>query len=155
MRPCLIAAVAVLSLTAPAHALTGPARVVDGDTLAIGGERIRLDGIDAPEKRQTCADASNHPYACGQVASNALSAKIAGAAVRCDGTERDRYDRLLAICWLGSEDLNAWLVSSGLAVAYRHFSTRYAPQEDAAHAARLGLWSGGFTMPWDWRRTHR
>ena len=48
-----ILALLVLSYVAQAD-VTGPATVVDGDTIIVAGERIRLEGIDAPELRQTC-----------------------------------------------------------------------------------------------------
>jgi endonuclease YncB( thermonuclease family) len=59
------------------------------------------------------------------------------------------------VCFLGSEDLNAWLVRRGWAVAYRRYSKDYVPQEDRALRAKTGVWSGTFEMPWDWRRAQR
>src|SRR5207237_1182174 len=52
--------------------VTGRARVVDGDSLEVAGYRIRLFGIDAPEWRQECTDASGASYACGRAAARAL-----------------------------------------------------------------------------------
>lgn len=52
--------------------ITGTARVIDGDTLDIAGERLRFDGIDAPESRQTCI-ASGATWPCGQRAPVAVS----------------------------------------------------------------------------------
>jgi endonuclease YncB( thermonuclease family) len=69
--------------------------------------------------------------------------------------ERDRYDRLGAVCFKGSEDLNRWMVEQGWAVAYRRYSMDYVKAEEAAKAAGRGLWSGSFEMPWDWRKTAR
>jgi endonuclease YncB( thermonuclease family) len=51
----------------------------------------------------------------------------------------DRYGRIVAVCRAGAEDLNAWLVSQGLALAYRQYSTVYVDEEAAAGAARLGI----------------
>jgi endonuclease YncB( thermonuclease family) len=53
------------------------------------------------------------------------------------------------------EDLNAWLVREGLALAYREFGTDYVRQENEAKAAGRGLWAGTFTPPWEWRRSGR
>lgn len=120
--------------------MTGVASVIDGDTLEIHGERIRLFGIDACESRQLCEDASGHPYRCGQQAALALADHIGSRTVRCEGKTRDRYGRLVAICYLGDEDLDAWMVSQGLALAFRKYSTLYVPQEEDAQAAKRGLW---------------
>lgn len=130
----------------------GIASVVDGDTIEIHGERIRLFGIDACESRQLCEDASGQPYRCGQQAALALSDHIGRRTVRCEGRTRDRYGRLVAICYLGDEDLDAWLVSQGLALAFRKYSTLYVPEEDAARVAKRGLWAGRFETPWEWRK---
>jgi len=46
-------------------------------------------------------------------------------------------------------------MSQGWALAYRHYSTAYVGEEDAARAAHLGIWRSTFTAPWDWRRGDR
>ena len=159
IRAGLIAAgFVLLGLPAAAFAdevvVTGVASVIDGDTLEIHGERIRLFGIDACESRQVCEDASGQPYRCGQQAALALADHIGSRTVRCEGKTRDRYGRLVAICYLGNEDLDAWMVSQGLALAFRKYSTLYVPQEEDAQAAKRGLWAGSFEAPWEWRKEH-
>jgi endonuclease YncB( thermonuclease family) len=131
--------------------LTGTASVIDGDTIEIHGTRIRLEGIEAPESRQTCfRDGRNER--CSQQSSFHLSNQIGRKTVRCSDEGRDRYGRTLAICYLGSQDLNAMMVRDGHAVAYRRYSRRYVGEENEARKARRGIWSAEFQMPWDWRR---
>ena len=141
-------------LAAPAQAggLAGTASVIDGDTLEVRGRRIRLHGIDAPESRQRCEDGTRQSYRCGQRAALALADRIGRAPVTCETRDTDRYGRLIAVCYQGTTDLNAWLVTGGHAVAYRRYSTDYVGEERLARAARRGLWAGRFVMPWDWRR---
>jgi endonuclease YncB( thermonuclease family) len=124
----------------------GQARVVDGDTLALDGRRIRLRGIDAFERDQTCRR-DGRDYACGTEASRALAALAASATVACSGRTADRYGRLLAVCEAGGRDLNAAMVLAGWAVSHG----AYAAEERAARAARRGAWAGEFVMPADWR----
>lgn len=69
--------------------IEGQASVIDGDTIEIRGERIRFYGIDAPESRQLCDNASGKPYRCGQKAALALSDKIGRRTVTCDPRDRD------------------------------------------------------------------
>ena len=66
----------------------------------------------------------------------------------------DRYGRSVATCSLGGTDLNRWMVFSGWALAYRQYSVAYVEAEAEAQAARLGVWDGEFTPPWDWRRNN-
>ena len=68
----------------------------------------------------------------------------------CEGS--GAYDRRAAVCSVDGEDLNAWLVREGLALAYRKYSLDYIGQENAARAAGRGMWSGAFYAPWDQRR---
>ena len=141
--------------SALADTLTGSARVIDADTLEISGERIRLEGIDAPESAQMCADGEGRPYPCGREATAALRALLGAQDIRCETQGRDRYGRWIAFCYLGARDVNAWLVEQGHAVAYRKHSDYYVPEEIAAREARRGVWQGRFVMPWEWRRGKR
>jgi len=131
--------------------LSGVATVIDGDTIEIHGQRIRLYGIDAPESRQECTQPDGTTWRCGQQAALALSDRIGRATVRCDPRDRDRYGRIIAICFKGTENLNRWMVVNGWAMAYRKYSLDYAADEERAKRARLGIWSGTFEIPWDWR----
>ena len=113
---------------------------------------IRLYGIDAPEAKQTCQGAGNVTYLCGAEATKVLRDATRGQAVRCEPKDRDKYGRTVAICWAGPIDLNRMMVKQGWAVAYRHYSERYVPDEDTARRERLGIWSGKFEPPAEWRR---
>ena len=93
--------------------VAGPATVVDGDTIVVAGERVRLQGIDAPELHQTCT-AYGQEWACGRTAGDWLRTFLAGRTVECVGHARDRYGRLLAVCYVGGEDLNERIVREGL-----------------------------------------
>ncbi len=133
------------------QAIAGVASVIDGDTIEIHGTRIRLHGIDAPESRQECLLADRTPWRCGQQSAFALAERIGRAAIRCQPRDRDRYGRVVAVCFKASEDINRWMVANGWAVAYRNYSLDYVADEDRARRGRLGMWSGTFDMPWDWR----
>ena len=137
-----------------ADPIIGQASVIDGDTIEIHGQRIRLHGIDAPEAGQTCR-VKGETVRCGQQASNSLDTKVGDQVVTCDPKDRDRYGRVVAVCSAGGEDLNAWMVSQGLALAYRQYSTDYVRQEEAASKAKAGVWRGEYVAPWDWRRGQR
>ncbi len=141
----------------PADALTlkGRLNVIDGDTVKILGERVRLLGIDAPEIDQHCKNAAGRKYACGRVSAMALSNIVQNNLVRCEGEKRDSYGRLLGVCYVGTLELNGWMVRNGYALNYSLYSNRYVFAEKEARAAKRGLWSGEFVVPWDWRKGSR
>ena len=134
--------------------ISGKAQVIDGDTLKVGRDLIGLFGIDAPENKQSCLRKEKR-WPCRRLAREALRDRIGENKVECFGAERDRHDRLLAVCLSGGEELNKWLVEQGWAIAYRPMSTSYASEEAIAVAARRGIWHSNFIKPWEWRRGKR
>jgi endonuclease YncB( thermonuclease family) len=147
--------IALCLIATPALAdVTGPARMIDGDTLEVQGERIRLHGIDAPESRQLCR-LDGKPWQCGEDATDALAEKIDRRPVACADLGRDRYERIIGRCAVAGEDIGAWMVQQGMALAYRRYSPDYVDQEADAQAARRGIWASEFVKPWEWRRGKR
>ena len=113
--------------------LTGRASVIDGDTIEIHGQRIRLFGVDAPESRQTCT-IGGRSYHCGRDAAAVLSAFIGARPVACEKRGIDRYGLMVARCRVDGEDIGAWMVSQGWALAYGRYSHTYDDDELAARA---------------------
>ena len=140
--------------------ITGIAKVIDGDTLRIDKKKIRLFGIDAPEKKQQCRRSSlsisfltfGKDYPCGQISADRLRKKINDKLVICKYSSKDRYKRFIAECFLNKTNINAWMVQTGHAVAYKKYSKKFVAQEIFAKKEKLGLWSGTFEMPWNWRK---
>ena len=134
--------------------VAGRARVIDGDTIEVGAVRIRLFGVDAPESAQRCLAGGRH-WPCGEQATRALVRHIDSRSVACEERDQDRYGRIVAVCRYGGQDVNAWLVREGWAMAYRRYSSAYAGEEASAKVAKRGVWRGEFVPPWDWRRGDR
>ncbi len=154
MRRTLLA---LLLLATPAHAaesLSGHATVVDGDTIEVAGTRLHLYGIDAPEAAQLCETAGGRTYPCGREATRRLQKRIGEGPVSCETRQPDAKGRLSALCRAGGDDLSAWLVTQGYAMASRATSTAYVRQEARAWATRKGIWAGTFERPSDWRHDH-
>ena len=150
------AAVALLTVgQGAAGTLAGRVTVIDGDTIEMRGERIRLFGIDAPESGQTCQTRGGLAWRCGTEAARELDLLARGRTVTCETRDTDRYGRIVAVCIAGGVDLGSALVAGGHAVAFRSYSKIYVPTEEAAKAARRGLWAGEFQMPSEWRKVHK
>ena len=140
--------------------ITGFAKVVDGDTIKINSKKIRLYGIDAPEKKQKCKKiyltisfmSFTKDYMCGEVSTQKLIKKINKQKLNCNILDVDRYKRLIGECFKRNINLNSWMVSNGFAVAYRKYSKKYVSDEINAKNNKLGIWQGKFEMPWDYRR---
>lgn len=73
-------------------------------------------------------------------AANVLHRLVGTHKVRCVLSGRDKYRRLLSICYAAGRDLNAAMIESGNAIAYHYFSERYAPQEMRAQSGHAGIW---------------
>ncbi|CAA2140384.1 thermonuclease family protein [Hyphomicrobium sp. ghe19] len=129
--------------------VSGAARPIDGDSLFVGGNEVRLQGLDAPEGRQTCSR-GGLTWNCGEEAKRELAHAIGGEIVTCNVSERDRYGRLLARCIAGGRDINSSMVRAGMAVAFGG----YNDEEADARSSRRGVWSGEFEAPQRWRAQH-
>lgn len=133
--------------------IEGIAIATDGDTIRIGEKRIRLFGIDAPEKKQTCH--AGRAWPCGQAAADELARLIENQVVRCIEHDSDRYGRSVAVCHAAGIELNAHLVRAGLAVATPQYTRRYLGEQAEAEKAKRGIWAGTFQNPADYRRDRR
>ena len=129
-------------------------QISDGDSLRSGKLRIRLFGIDAPERNQQCTNREGRQWNCGVAAQKALKKMIESVPqIYCNLMDVDRYSRLIMRCHAGETDVAAALVRAGLALAYRQYSAFYSEDENAAQKAKAGIWDGSFTKPWTWRAT--
>jgi endonuclease YncB( thermonuclease family) len=129
-------------------------RITDGDTFVLRlaseqDERIRLHGIDTPERDQ--------PF--GAAAGTELARLIEGREVRVDVVERDNYGRIVGRVWIGDLDVNLALVESGHAWWYEYYAQERRDlelAEEAARRAQRGLWAQRNPVPpWEWRRHQR
>ncbi len=136
-------------LQPPEKPLSGTATAIDGDTLRLAGQRVRLTGLDAVERAQTCA-VDGRDWPCGEAAHAFLAAAVGGTTTTCTPAGHDRYGRVLATCTAGGRDLGDALVRAGWAVA----DPGYALALAEARLARRGIWAGRFDDPADWRRRH-
>jgi micrococcal nuclease len=143
---------ALIYLTA-ADTLTGKVvRIADGDTVTIlvGGNqvRIRLFGIDAPERGQEYSRKSTE----------ALADLVFGKEVRVVVHDKDRYGRTVGDIYVGNTFVNEKMVKDGWAWNYAHYSKSklYAALEREAREAKRGLWAGKMPIPpWDYRAQER
>jgi endonuclease YncB( thermonuclease family) len=128
---------------------------IDGDSFKAGETEIRLHGIDAPEYRQTCEDASRNQHPCGKLARDVLSKLIRTKAINCNIIDHDRYGRQVSVCKDGALDINREMVRLGWAVAYRRHALNYIAAEKEAKAAKRGIWAWSFEMPETYRAKNR
>lgn len=122
-------------------------KISDGDTITIlqnkEQTKVRLYGIDAPEKKQDY----------GQRSKQFLASLIAGQVVEVEPKGKDRYKRTLGIIHYKGQDINAQMVLNGYAWAYAKYSRIYVDQERLARENKLGLWqSSDPTPPWKLRK---
>ncbi|WP_417523069.1 thermonuclease family protein [Marinovum sp.] len=157
LRLCLPFALCLSALfLTPAQAapgeITGVARVIDGDTLDVGDTRVRLFGIDAVERDQTCRHPTRGDWPCGRDVAQEVAFWLNGERLSCRPEDRDRYGRVVATCYLREADVGAVLVEAGLAFAYSKYSDRYETLQARALAAGRGLWTSVVVQPERFRR---
>lgn len=157
LRHILIsAALALAWLPASAGQIVGKVvSVADGDTVTVldannQQHKIRLSGIDAPERAQ--------PF--GRQAKEHLATLVAGAQVTVETSKIDRYGRSIGKVFAQSRDINLAMVAAGLAWHYKLYENEqptadrplYSAAESMARDQRLGLWRDPQPVaPWEWR----
>ncbi|MEK6636755.1 MAG: thermonuclease family protein [Pseudomonadota bacterium] len=131
-------------------------KVRDGDTLTMMSKDVRLYGIDAPEYKQICRNNAGKDWPCGDVARQKLAAIIGNSEVVCEPKATDKYNRTIATCsTLTVPDIALALVEVGLAANGVDGSEGpYAVSESLAQVEKIGIWSGPFMTPADWRRAN-
>ena len=148
---CLVLSVLAMPVAARLPVISGMAYVIDGDTLVIRRRHVRLFGIDAFERDQTCGR-----FRCGTEARKALRDLTKGRTLTCETKAIDTYGRTVAVCKTSDgRDVGGEMVRRGLAVAYRSFSTQYIGDESYAKSHHLGAWAYGFESPLQYRRKER
>jgi endonuclease YncB( thermonuclease family) len=144
-----------------ANSLDCPCKVVkilDGDTVHVLDQsrvkhKIRLMGIDSPEKKQ--------PF--GKKSKQNLSAMIAGQFIEVEYNKRDWYGRIVGKLLLNGQDINLKQVKQGFAWHYKAYQKEqtkldrvlYDSAEIEAESMRIGLWSAPAVPPWEFRRAKR
>lgn len=134
--------------------LVGQATVIDADTLEIQDKRVRLHGVDAPERQQNCY-INGQAWPCGRHASLELAEWLGEKTVVCRRRAPDSYGRMVASCYRRIDDVGAWLTVNGWAVAATKYSHSYVDEQETARRERRGIWQSDFVMPWDYRNGER
>lgn len=127
--------------------------IADGDTLTILDDaktqhKIRLAGIDAPEKGQ----------AFGTKARENLAGRVFRKTVRIEVIDVDRYRREVGRIFLGDRFINMEMVRDGFAWRYVQYDKpgEFTAAENDAREHRRGLWAEpNPTPPWEWRKVKR
>lgn len=158
----LLAATTLLAISLAANADTLLGRVVgvsDGDTVTVLDSRnqqykIRLMGIDAPEKSQ----------AFGNRSKQFLSSLVFNRRVQVEYNKRDRYGRAVGKIIVDGKDANLAQIKAGMAWHYKQYQKEqsaddrvaYASAEEQARVGRRGLWQDNEpTPPWEYRKKAR
>lgn len=106
------------------------------------GEKVRLYGIDTPEK---CQDFGNK-------AKQFTSNMVFGKYVEVESVTKDRYGRTVGLVYINGQCLNEELVRVGFAWVYIQICTDWRRLEAATKANKTGLWSHTNPIPpWEYR----
>lgn len=113
--------------------------VQDDGTLKIRGKIVHLYAIHLPDTERTCRQ-NVRPIRCTSRAAHALEFKIGSSFVQCERKSTNPDRSLVAQCYLKGEDLSAYLLERGWAVATDDAPFEYRTLERIARSRRLGIW---------------
>lgn len=129
---------ALYGAPAPAADISSYAFVQADGTLRVDGRTVQLYGIHVPPTEQACST-RERPVRCAPRAALALEFKIQGF-VRCRPIERNPDGSLVAVCRADGEDLSAYLLQRGWALALPDAPFEYAALERIARQRHVGVW---------------
>ena len=156
----VLMACALISTLSAAQPISGKVvSVTDGDTITVLDEnrkqhKIRLGGIDAPERSQ--------PF--GQKSKAHLASLVFGRTVEVESNKKDRYQRTVGKVTINGQDANLAMIVAGYAWHYKKYQNEqplgdrhlYTSAEQDAREARIGLWRDPHPIPpWEWRKGAR
>lgn len=155
----LITSISIAALPTQASVVGRVVAIADGDTLTVldsnkRQHKVRLQGIDAPERRQ----------AFGVRARQHLSDLVFNKNVEVRVDKKDRYGRSVSVVMLDGTDINLAMIQAGFAWHYKQYEREqsdaervaYAEAEENARKAKKGLWTDAApTPPWEYRRAGR
>jgi endonuclease YncB( thermonuclease family) len=144
LRPRLLLASLVLGAlmlaARPAAADFSSYAIVRSDgMLSIAGRLVRLYGIMMPPTERQCRT-NERPVECGSRAALQLEFKIGSNFVRCREVGLDPNGATVAVCWVEQEDLSAWMLLNGWALAGPDAPFEYVQYERLAQAHTRGVW---------------
>ncbi len=113
--------------------------VQDDGTLKIKGKIVHLFGVYVPDTGRTCRT-NVRPVRCTSRAAHALEFKIGPRFVRCEPTAQNPDGSLVARCYLEEQDLSAYLLERGWAVATPDAPFAYTAMERIARSRGVGVW---------------
>ena len=160
MQRIIITLLLALACIVNAETITGQVvGIADGDTITVLDadkvqHKIRLSGIDAPEKKQ--------PF--GNRSKESLSDLAFDKTVNVETSKRDRYGRQIGKVLVNGQDVNLVQVERGMAWFYRQYQREQSPNdrrlyeaaEVAAKAEKRGLWHDSDPVaPWEFRHAKR
>ncbi len=162
IRPLILSLVLAAALSASACAQTLTGRIIhvsDGDTVTLltkdnASLRIRVSGIDAPEKKQ----------AWGARSRQAMMRCAYGKTAKVETNKKDRYGRLVGVVTVAGTDCGLSLLKSGLAWFYAAYERElpaakrsvYRAAEQDARKKKRGLWQDNAPQaPWEWRKAQK
>ncbi len=131
--------------------ISGRAVAISGDLMRVGGTLVRLSNVEAPDAHQPCHRANGRRWNCASAAKAGLARLIRRRTVSCTPTGQEDGSAIVAQCHTEKIDVAAELVRHGYVFSVRSFFGSLSGEEDAARAAKAGIWQGEILRPQAWR----
>ena len=126
--------------------LEPPHQVEDALTLVHGLNKVRMAGLDAPNRHAVCFNEDESLWACGLRARAALHNLIRGAVIACMRVAASNDGFIPVRCTVSGTDLGGSLVAQGWARPVSGDGGLYRPETEVAQREKRGLWASGWRL---------